>query len=407
MSSDMKPLEEFGAKIGAALGDGPSDEQLMIQRRDFLAQLTEPPRISRRQWAVGTAVAAAIVAVALGVVFKLSTEERLPFRIGTDPSFGEEGQWVRSENTESLPIRFQGGSVVTLSKDGAARIITSTTDTVRIDLAVGNVHCNINGNHKTVWQVEAGPYTVKVTGTIFTTSWNPKGSKLDVSVERGSVIVTGADLNERGVELTVGDRLQVDDGKALTASSREMPAKAIADASLEQKPDAEPLGPNSAATEPRVSIPSISRNRNESSKKDNALLNAETNLDEILAQGDVEALWQVAMQARYNKNGGTAKTVLLTIRDRFKESKRAETAAFLIGRVMLELQGNPSSAAEWFKRYLDETPSGPLAEEALGRLFDAYDKSGRNDLAHKFAAKYLDSYPKGLFADSAEQVLND
>lgn len=420
MSSDMKPFEELGVKVAEALGDGPSEETVMMQRRDFLDQVAQSKRPVRYPWVVGIATAAVLAAV-LGILFKMNTAEPLPFWIGSDRNVGAEGQWVRAESAALLPIRFQGGSEVSLSSNAAARIISATSDDVRIDLASGKVNCSINGNHHTTWQVAAGPYTVHVTGTVFTTEWDPTHSKLDVAVSRGSVLVTGANLNAHGVQLAVGDHLRVDGEKALIALNPETEA-AVETTEVETSPesavmDVEPeitdITPEDRETVPPKAAP-IPKMRESTRKNDavedtvkDATLNDEDTLDKMLATGDVESLWQIAMQARYNRNGGTAKTVLLTIRDRFKDSKRAETAAFVLGRVYQELQGSPRTAAGWFRRYLDESPNGPLAEEALGRLFDAYDKAGNTASAARYAEQYLSLYPSGLFADSARQVLKN
>lgn len=414
MSFDMKPLEELGAKIAESLGEGPSEDRILMQRRDFLAHVSKTSKKQPSRLWMGAAVAAAMLATVLGVLFKLNDTAHLPFWIGQDRASGSEGQWVRAESATMLPIVFQGGSEVNLSSTAAARIITSTTEAVRIDLASGKVHCSINKNHKTKWQVEAGPYTVRVTGTVFTTEWNPNGSKLDVTVSRGSVLVTGANLSAHGVQLSVGDHLQVDGEKALIAlnpkASDETPAQPEKNsATIDDSPQSPvtDLKTEAAPAEHEASVVNAEAVRFHHSKKSAAHLNSQSELDRILAVGDVEDLWQVAMQARYRRNGGTAKTALLTIRKKFKNSKRAETAAFVLGRVYQELQGSPDTAAKWFKRYLDETPNGPLAEEALGRLVDAHDKSGRKQAAERCAERYLSLYPTGLFSESARQVLKN
>lgn len=417
MSSDVKPFEELGMKVADALGAGPSEETVMLQRRDFLEQVSQSQRAPRYQRAAGIAAAAAVLAVVLGIIFKMNAKDPLPFWIGQERNPGAEGQWVRAESQALLPIRFQGGSEVALSSQAAARIITADTEAVRIDLASGKVSCSINGNRHTEWQIAAGPYTVHVTGTVFTTEWDPAHSKLDVAVSRGSVLVTGANLSAHGVQLAVGDHLRVDGEKALIALNPETESTAATE-------DEEPLsGPALLTVEPPVRenenlldepIPTPAPNRNGTvrglrapAQKAEPDGSDEENLDKMLATGDVESLWQIAMQARYNRNGGTAKTVLLTIRERFKDSKRAETAAFVLGRVFQELQGSPRTAAGWFRRYLDESPNGPLAEEALGRLFDVYDKAGDEASAARYADQYLALYPSGLFADSARQVLKN
>ncbi len=420
MSSDIKQLEELGAKVADALGEGPDDDRILIQRRDFLSYAVKPQKLHLYK---AIALTAAVAAAVLMIVFQLTKETLIPFGIGgeiyEEAQIGKEGQWVRADSISPLPVHFQGGSRIDLSTNAAARIVSSSNEIVRIDLAAGKVHCNINGNKKTQWQVEAGPYTIKVTGTVFDTAWNPETSKLDVSVSRGSVMVTGANLSEHGVKLSVGDRLHVDGKKSLIALNPELPAdevgilseKIAKDVSSEPKENeviSNTEGKDLISTENiKESVAGTAKLKKQIIDKNNDFFFEGDNFDRILAEGDVEELWKIATQARYKRNGGTAQTVLMTIRNRFASSSRAETAAFLLGRVMLELQGNPSAAAEWFKRYLNDTPKGPLAEESLGRLFDAYNKAGRTELAVKYATEYMTKYPTGLFADSAAQILKN
>ncbi len=72
MPSDMRPLEELGVKIAAALGDGPSEAQLIFQRCDFLGHVKKYPRAARARWTLGIAAAAVMVAAVVGVVLRLN-----------------------------------------------------------------------------------------------------------------------------------------------------------------------------------------------------------------------------------------------------------------------------------------------------------------------------------------------
>ena len=65
----------------------------------------------------------------------------------------------------------------------------------------------------------------------------------------------------------------------------------------------------------------------------------------------------------------------------------------------------PGSACRWFDRYLQESPRGRLAQEALGRLVDACEKAGRHGRARRGAKTYIARYPRGIFRRVAEHVL--
>ncbi len=109
-------------------------------------------------------------------------------------------------------------------------------------------------------------------------------------------------------------------------------------------------------------------------------------------------LWALASVARLSRDAKHARHALETLRDRFPGTGRARMAAFLLGRVAIDLESDPAFASRWFEIYLLEDPSGSLVEEALGRLIDAHAKSGQNIAAQRAATRYLDLYPEGTFA---------
>ena len=63
-----------------------------------------------------------------------------------------------------------------------------------------------------------------------------------------------------------------------------------------------------------------------------------------------------------------ARDALQALRRRFPGDPRARTAAFLLGRIALDLEHDPAGARAWFSTYLSEAPAGPLAGDARRRL---------------------------------------
>jgi len=116
-------------------------------------------------------------------------------------------------------------------------------------------------------------------------------------------------------------------------------------------------------------------------------------------------LWRLATAGRIARRGATAQSLLEAYRRRFSHSTNAHTAAFLLGRVAMELRGQPARAARWFRRYLRDAPTGPLAEEALGRYVDACRRAGQRTAARAAARRYLARYPQGTFRRLARSVL--
>ena len=388
MSRDIEILERLGEDVAIALGSGPSEEQRILQRRDFLATVTET-RPSRVGWYVAAAAGIAVaVTVSLFLFKPESVTTQLPFYVGDAHVAGAEGQWIRTK-TSGLPIRFEDGSRFALSANASARMVRADKESVRLDLASGKVRCNINRKTGATWQVAAGPYTITVTGTVFDAVWHASDAILDVKVTKGSVLVTGADLSEHGVRLAVGDRLRVDGERAVISqndgedeSVENTEEDMDADLSLEAEQNAEDS--------------SLSTPRRHQKTKDGAELNTMGLRD----------LWKAANKARYSRDASTAESMLTTLRRRFPSSREADASIFLMGRIRLELRSDPVGSVKWFKQYLKNTPNGPLAEEALGRIVDAYKRANETERAKRYAGKYLKRYSDGLFADLAKSVLS-
>jgi TolA-binding protein len=118
-------------------------------------------------------------------------------------------------------------------------------------------------------------------------------------------------------------------------------------------------------------------------------------------------LQAAANAARYAGRGQTAITLLTTLRQRFPGTAAAQMAAFLIGRVHSEQMGDHRAAVGWFSTYLTESPSGELAEQALGRKMDAAHRAGQRETARATAAELLRRYPASPFVALANRILTD
>jgi transmembrane sensor len=90
--------------------------------------------------------------------------------------------------------------------------------------------------------------------------------------------------------------------------------------------------------------------------------------------------------------------------DRHANDRRAPVAAFTLGRVLLDDLGRPVDAAAAFQRARSLWPRGPLAEDALAREADAWERAGRSERARSIAEQYLSRYPQGRHADAMRNV---
>ncbi len=120
---------------------------------------------------------------------------------------------------------------------------------------------------------------------------------------------------------------------------------------------------------------------------------------------DPVALLQQADAERRAGRVAAARAALLDLRKRFASSASASQAAFDLGVLAFDLDGNFTDAVRWFRRYLDEAPGGPLAREALGRIMEAQQRSGESAAAEASAARYLGRYPGGPHAALAKRLV--
>jgi TolA-binding protein len=88
---------------------------------------------------------------------------------------------------------------------------------------------------------------------------------------------------------------------------------------------------------------------------------------------------------------------------RFPQSAPARDAAFLLGRLE-ETQGATAKAVSSYDEYLQRSPSGTYASEALGREMTLTQLLSGDAVARKMASEYLDRFPGGTYASRARSI---
>lgn len=79
---------------------------------------------------------------------------------------------------------------------------------------------------------------------------------------------------------------------------------------------------------------------------------------------------------------------------------RASQAAFMLGKLLLSIDGRPSEAAQRFAEARALAPSSSLAEDALAREVEAWARAGRTEHARARAHEYLRLHPGGTWAEA-------
>jgi hypothetical protein len=130
-------------------------------------------------------------------------------------------------------------------------------------------------------------------------------------------------------------------------------------------------------------------------------------VDRLARTLSASRLWKLQEVARITGRHDLSVQILSVYRERFPSGKNAATAGFLLGRIACDRHGRLGESSRWFETYLSESPRGPLAEEALGRLIIIYEKMDKKSLAKKAATRYLDQYREdGAFERIARSVLD-
>jgi hypothetical protein len=128
-------------------------------------------------------------------------------------------------------------------------------------------------------------------------------------------------------------------------------------------------------------------------------------LDGVLTSRPLADLKALADASRYARRPIVARGALEALRARFATSPAAKVAAFELGRLMEDGVGTLGQAAHWYREYLNQAPSGALAEEALVRLIVVRTRQGDRAKAEAAARRYLQQYPQGSRVGLAEEAL--
>jgi len=401
MMNESRIVIELGKRLHDALEQGPSRTRRAAQRKEVESMVNLPARRSTSTW-IGLAAAAGVAALVAVVLFThlRTTPEPLEYLVGTETN--------PSTTDDTLLVRFTDGSRFELSPHSRVHVSHATRKNVTVTLDAGTLDVDIREKGTTTWKLLAGPYAVTVHGTAFSVSWNPSLQTLAVEVDRGLVSVKGPDLSPTGMMLGASESLYIDEPKRMLARNPQPPAPPpapVAEEEIEEDPieeDPEVL----PEPKPKPSTPAWKKLSREGKYKE-AIALVETDFDHLLETLNQADLWELATTARLARKGSHAAASLKAFRTRFPDTPRAATAAFLLGRVEMELNKKPAKAAQWFQTYLKNHPDGSLAEDALGRLITAHRKAGNDLAAHKAATTYLDEHPAGTFRELALSVISN
>ncbi|MGC4067480.1 MAG: FecR domain-containing protein [Polyangiaceae bacterium] len=196
-------FERFGRQWADATREAPIDEQrslvalLEAVARDPVTRdpVTRDPitKVARfRSRGLLVAALSCTCAVAAGAFFLI--REQLAARAIAVQTVGGSvapGAWLETHRAQRLPLRFTEGSEVEVAESSRVRVNSVDPRGASVRIERGRVRAQIVHRDDTRWAFAAGPFNVKVTGTVLSVDWRPERQDFVVTVESGSVIAEG------------------------------------------------------------------------------------------------------------------------------------------------------------------------------------------------------------------------
>ena len=406
-TDDLSPREQFG-----------------VLRVEQAWQASRAPRRWRPTFRARLLAVALAVAVAVpGALLAYRHAARVQFRV-VNGAVADDG-WIVETAAETAVV-FSEGSRLDVGAATRARVASTTADGGRVVLDDGLVRADIVHRPRARWTVDAGPYSIRVTGTAFDVRWSAADERLDFQMTRGSVVVTGPLIRD-GVTLTAGMRLTARPrvGQLSLGDGRTAPTTAAGPPARDAVAPTEAPAPVGHAAEAPVERPSSSGSFPRLPKRHErgwdryvaegafptVVAEAESaGLDQVLAGATGKDLAALSDAARYTHHSATAWRALLALRARFPRAAQARDAAFFLGGLA---EGDDAAgrgaagqhALDWYNRYLRECPSGRFVGEAWGRKMVLTQRQRGVQAARPIAEEYLRRFPSGPYVAAARKVV--
>jgi hypothetical protein len=350
-----------------------------------------------RRWLLPLVLAGGLVAAV--AVYLLHTPA-LDFTVegGAAPEDG----YLQTPAGAETAVRFSDGTEVRLEPSSRGRVAWTGPRGARVMLERGRARVKVVPRKGSQWQFDAGPCRVQVTGTKFDLGWSDEDQVLELGLSSGSVIVRGPPA-PTGVTMHAGQRLVMDVRRGFTRLeplvATPAPASVVEPAPPREMPA--PVEPARAerrgeSWSERVLAGDFSAVLREAHRR---------GVEEVLRREDAADLMALAEAARYSGVTPLARRTLVTVRARFPGASQAHKAAFLLGRMAEDGDGDLPGALAWYHRYLEDAPGGAFRDEALGRQMTATLRLHGRARARSLAGDYLGRFPGGSYAAPARAIL--
>jgi TolA-binding protein len=294
--------------------------------------------------------------------------------------------------------------------DKKPKTVVDNGGDVKVSLQSGTIGLFVDPNRpdKRKVAVETPQGTVRVKGTMFTV--RVENENTWVEVFRGVVEIVPKDEDAAAFNVAAGHGVDLVSGKTFVLTDRktDMLKKQLRESALKEGTvdarggDAEipeALSSNDA-TEP-ADAPPVSDSTEPVTEPhrgaDGAPRHTLASMYDLIQEAQsclIDRDWKCAA-ARYREVLG-------------RYSRRPESMAVLISLAKVELRylGAPKEALAHYKKYQRRAPNGPLAEEALFGIAEAYRRLGRTDDEEKTLRRFIEKFPKSSLTQKARTRMN-
>jgi len=444
----MSDLETVMRDVARTVQGEARRRNLLPEIQARLEALDEQSRQSQRSYGGWRLSLLGAAACAAGIAIFMLRPHAISYAVdgaGADRS-GAVGERLVAPDAAPLALRFSDGSQVTMPPHAQAHVDALDAQGATVALEEGTVEVSVVHRAHTRWEIRAGRYRVRVTGTKFAAGWDARTQSLTVTMHEGSVEVTGPGL-KAPARVVTGQRLRTSGATAekpaadepevvvedanTVAARPEAPAAAPEATAPAEEPVAEVAQPT-AAPERTVPARAINEHRNVPSRMKHAApapfklamadaewrgLDARGKYKEALASALRDADWNESCQrlgsedvlklgdlARIERRPDLAETAYRAADRRFPQADRA---VYLLGKLAFDQRKDYPAAARLFHSYVKRFPHGQLAREAVGLWLESSEKAGDNAGARDAAAAYLEIFPKGPKASQARALVRD
>jgi transmembrane sensor len=426
MTRDLSRAAGRRVRDDIDVDEGPSRDYALC-RRGLIERAASERAARRRMRRVlpASALMASVLLLCLAGygAFEAWRQRGLGFVAGEASQAGRVGAYYGANAGAPLALRFEDGSRIRVEESGGLRVANIGATNVAVQLETGSAQFEIRPRGAKTWDVFAGPYRVRVTGTAFSLSWNVPEQSLELQMRSGAVVVSGPGI-ESGQRVSGAERF-VSRVTTSRSASGATAARAIEEQleagseeplarGTEEQLEARTEQPARATSEltpwssdAEAKAPSVQSKLAAAAplKHDGERpqpLDAAAS-EPVLASGSSEQLMALADSARFSGRIDLAERALRTVRRRFVGSPAAASAAFLLGK-MAEDAGNLASAASHYDAHLRE--SGQLVPEASGRKMLVLYRLGDINGARAAAKEYLKRFPEGPYARQARELIS-